>query len=474
MYSKIFSAVLHGIFGCAVEIETQISSGLPYHILVGLPNQVIRESKDRAKSAIRASGLKFPEQKITQNLFPAHVRKEGAHLDLAIALGIMTCEMDFPLDLSGIGFIGGLSLDGSIRRINGVLSLVEALRDAGIGKVVVPRGQSEELQDLCGVELYEYDHLKSLVQDLSLGNLVSSEKKVQREKRLETKQNVFKGIYGQSRAIRAAHIAAVGKHHILFVGPPGCGKTMIAERLIEILPHPSESEMRSIERINSFFGNKPLPYQRPFCRPHHSITKVGMIGGSKELYPGLITKAHGGVLFLDEVNFFSPNVLESLREPLSDGEVILTRKHETLTYPSDFQLVATMNPCKCGFYLSKQRTCFCTAHSLNQYKEKLSFPLLDRFDMVVYMDIEPTVDSQSESAPYLYERTGLDWNELNVLEEAKETIERYFIKGKISMRRKKMLVNVAKSIAVVECSNHVTKAHVLEAMSYQDMFRLKI
>lgn len=474
MYSKIFSAVLHGIFGCVVEIETQITSGLPYHILVGLPNQVIRESKDRAKSAIRASGLKFPEQKITQNLFPAHVRKEGAHLDLAIALGIMSCEAEFPLDLRHFGFLGGLSLDGSIREINGILSLVEALRDSGINKIVVPKGQSDALYNVSGVEIFEYEHLKGLVEDLAKGVLTSSEKEVCEKKPLDTRENVFKGIYGQTRAIRAAQIAAAGKHHILFVGPPGCGKTMIAERLIDILPLPTSEERRSIERINSFFGSKPLKHSRPFCRPHHSVTKVGMIGGSKELYPGLITKAHGGVLFLDEINFFSPNVLESLREPLSDGEVVLTRKHETLTYPSKFQLVATMNPCKCGFYLSKHRTCFCTAHSLKQYKEKLSFPLLDRFEMVVYMDLEPGVDSKTEAVSYNYSSTLMQTEEIHLLVEASETLERYFVKGKISLRRKNMLIRVAKSIAKVEGVNQVTKSHILEAMSYQDLFRLKM
>lgn len=473
MYSKVFSAVLRGIYGCAVEIETQIGSGLPYHVLVGLPSQVIRESKDRIKAGIRASGRRFPDQKITQSMFPAHIKKEGAHLDLALAIGILSCVEALGCAIEQYGFLGTLSLDGSIRPVNGLYSLVEALKDSGISRVVIPKDQVSLLEPVEGILIYPYEHLNDLLEDLIKGDLRS----VAPEPLFVDTVRSFPSFnfLGQSHAVRAAQLAVIGNHHILFTGPPGCGKTMIAESMQHMMGAPNQQVFRDILRVKSYFGERVNVRKRPFYKPHHSTSRAGLIGGSKELYPGLVTKAHGGILMLDEINLFSTEVLEALREPLTDGKVQLTRRHESVTYPSEFLLVSTMNPCKCGFHLSQHKSCHCTAYELNRFKEKISYPLFDRMDMVVYMDLEPNnTDKTNKTLNCLMEE--IEHARLirpEYSKEAVDTVGHYYERGKISMRRKEAILKVSRSIAQLEGENVVTRQHVLEAISYQDFNRLK-
>lgn len=469
MYSKVYSAVLQGLFGCLVEIETQITNGLPYHVLVGLPNQVIRESKDRIKAAIRASGISFVEKKITQNLFPAHVRKEGAHLDLPLAIGVLCSTNQLDSDCSKVGFIGELSLDGSIRPVKGIVSLVEALVAGGIESIVVPESQLSELAEINFNEIHGYNQLIHLIGDLREGCLNGTKQKLSVS--ISEHQVPDLKVIGQTHAIRAAQIAALGGHHIVFVGPPGCGKTLIAEGMVTLLPPLEGGLYGEVQRIKSFFGDGLSKTIRPLCRPHHSITRASLIGGSKELYPGVITKAHGGVLLLDEINLFSNNVLDALREPLVDKKIRLSRRHEQITYPSDFQLVATMNPCKCGYHLSKHKKCHCTAYELKRYREKMSLPLLDRFDMVVYMDVEPQV-GEGKVSQLKAVCNGKD--DITLSSESLTVLDKYQQTGKISMRRRVKIEQLALSIARFEGIKIVERIHVLEAISYQDFMRLKL
>ncbi len=483
MYSKILSAVLYGLEGNAIEIETSIGNGLPYYVIVGLPNRVIKESKDRVKSAIVSSGYDFPDQKITQNMFPAHLKKEGAHLDLPIAMGILACRHGASLDLTDIGFIGELSLDGEIRPVMGALSLIEGMKKSGVATVVLPVGNREDVSGFEGLNLFFYETLKALTLDLIEGTLKTDVQKPM-PKVLRQKPVVdFNQVIGQAAAIRAMEIASMNRHSVLLIGPPGCGKSMIAERLYTVLPEPSNKEILEIKRIRSFVGESNAPMARPFAMPHHTISLGGMIGGTSALLPGLVTKTHNGILYLDEIVEFKPEVLEALREPLSNKEIQLTRNYQSVKYPADFMLIATMNPCLCGNHLSKTLTCSCTAYTIKRHIKRLSGPLLDRVQMIVYMDrVDLLKGHQPVSSEEMKKRiqSGLVFKEKYVNKgrkiifesDAEEALANYYAKGKISLRRHDALVAVAESIAFLDQSEQIKKHHLLEAISYQSIERL--
>lgn len=481
MYSDIQSIVLEGIHAKAIQIETFISKGMPYYSIVGLPNRVIQESKDRVKSAIKNSGGNFPYDKIVQNMSPAHVKKEGSHLDLPIAVGILSALENFDHLLLNVGIIGELALDGEIKPILGVISLIEGLVSKGIKKIILPQIHLNEVYSFDNVEYYGYSCLKNLLDDLRKGQLKVSDVKREKIKWYTPKNIDFQEVCGQSLAKRVAMISAVGEHHFLMVGTPGCGKTMIAERMATLLPRPSYEEEKTILKIKMLDTYQHEgKMMRPFFSPHHTCTKVSMVGGGNDLKPGLVTKCHGGILLLDEINQFKVDVLEALREPLVNHSITLSRQNQSLTYPAKFILVATMNPCPCGKFFSKTEECYCTVYEVKKHLKRLSAPLIDRFEMIIFLD-KPMVTGlmfnqnnqltseemkgKVEGARSFLEKKG--WT-LPVTNEVKEKLTDYYNEGKISMRRHRHLLKVSESIAALETSPKIELEHLLEALMYQN------
>lgn len=487
MYSKIKSAVVVGLKGSVIEIETQISRGMPYHVIVGLPSQVIRESKDRVKSALRESGIRFPDDRITQNMFPAHLKKEGAHLDLPIAVGILCCIIQPKVDLQGIGFIGELSLEGRIRPVTGVLSLVEGFIEDGLRQIVMPRHNLSEVRGMKDIEVYVFDNLNELVKAIEIGELSPASLEEETIDHTLSYDIDFNEVIGQNHAIRAIEISAVGNHNILMVGPPGCGKTMIAERLRTVLPPPSLEKQLESAKVYSLLGERGASNERPFIAPHHSTTRAAMIGGTNALIPGMVTRAHTGVLFLDEILEFKNEVLQSLREPISSCSVLLTRNHQSVEYPCDFQLIATMNPCPCGNHMAKDLNCSCNDYEIKRYLNKLSGAILDRFDMLVLMDrVElkdvseknHSIDSEGiskriQKAIELGNQLESSGIKIEMNAETSANLMRYYNSGKLSMRGHSKLYEVARSIALLEATETINQKCLSEAIAYQGFHRLK-
>jgi magnesium chelatase family protein len=487
MYSKVKSAVVVGLKGSVIEIETQISRGMPYHVIVGLPSQVIRESKDRVKSALKESGIRFPDDRITQNMFPAHLKKEGAHLDLPIAMGIMCCIIEPKVDLQGIGFIGELSLEGRIRPVTGVLSLVEGFIEDGLRQIVMPRQNLPEVGGIKDIEVYAFDNLNDLVRAVEFGEMSPASIEEETVKRSVGHQIDFNEVIGQNHAIRAIEISAVGNHNLLMVGPAGCGKTMIAERLRTVLPPLTPEKQLESAKVYSLLGERSTENERPFLAPHHSITRAAMIGGTNALIPGIVTRAHNGVLFLDEILEFKNEVLQSLREPISNSSVLLTRNHQSVEYPCDFQLIATMNPCPCGNHMAKDLNCSCNDFEIKRYLNKLSGAILDRFDMLVLMDRVELKDVSEKNR--FFDSKGISSRILKALEfkrqlessgieiemnsETSSILMRYYNSGKLSMRGHSKLLEIAKSIALLEGTETLNRKCLSEAIAYQGFHRLK-
>ncbi len=481
MYSKIKTAVIWGIEGQVVEIETHISRGMPHHVIVGLPSTIIKESKERVKSAIRSSGYKFSEDRITQNLYPAHIKKEGAHLDLPIAIGIMSCLETFSSE--AYGFLGELNLEGSIKPVKGVLSLVEGLMNQGITKIVLPLANLKEASCFKGAELYPYDSLKKLIDDLKNDQMVA--KKCEWDT-VDTRSAFpidYAQVIGQPNAIRAIQIAVTGFHNILIIGPPGCGKSMIAERLHTIMPDLTRDEKIEMTKIYSVSEGEMMngiKENRPFRAPHHTISRVGLVGG---IQPGEISKAHHGILYLDEIGEFKKDAIDALREPLSNGFIHLTKSGRSMTFPSLFMLVATMNPCPCGQFLSKNENCTCTQYDIKRYFNKLSWPILDRLDMTFYMNRVENFKSKSagtnitsgELRASIERARAFRTKErsLNLKEEVENIVLKFYDKNNLSMRSYDNLVKIARTIADLDLSPEIEKKHMHEALNYQTTTQVK-
>ncbi|MDU9405887.1 YifB family Mg chelatase-like AAA ATPase [Pseudomonas sp. zfem004] len=480
-----------GVLAPAVSVETHLANGLPSLTLVGLPEATVKESKDRVRSAIVNAGLEYPARRITQNLAPADLPKDGGRYDLAIALGILAANGQVPVAaLEDIECLGELALSGALRPVQGVLPAALAARDAGRA-LVVPRENAEEASLASGLVVYAVGHLQELVAHLS-GQLPLPPYAANGLLLEQRPYPDLSEVQGQTAAKRALLLAAAGGHNLLFTGPPGTGKTLLASRLPGLLPPLDEREALEVAAIRSVSGHAPLDSwpQRPFRHPHHSASGPALVGGGSRPQPGEITLAHHGVLFLDELPEFERRVLEVLREPLESGEIVIARARDRVRFPARFQLVAAMNPCPCGYFGDPTGRCRCSPEQIQRYRNKLSGPLLDRIDLHLtvarentVLGIQPSGETSASVAAVVAEaralqqrRQGcanafLDLNGLRrhcPLASADQAwLETACERLTLSLRAAHRLLKVARTLADLEQAEAIGRAHLAEAMQYR-------
>lgn len=467
----VHSGVVAGIEGFLIEVEVDVRPGLPGFEIVGLPSKTVRESRERVRSALRNSGFKFPAQKVIVNLAPAHYPKDGAFFDLPIALGILASQGHLdPAMLRQRIFAGELSLNGSLKRINGTLSLTELAQEHGC-QLVIPEANSQEASLMGSGNLVLTPSLSHLVHFLKGKTAAPPIPKA-----APPQPPVLTGklIKGQAHAKRALEIAAAGRHHIMLLGPPGVGKTLLATQARGLLPPLSRAEMLTLTKIYEaaglITGHSPPITERPLRSPHHSVSQAGLIG-SRNGRPGEITLAHLGILLLDEFPEFSHNALQGLREPLDQKEVHISRAEHSLTYPADFWLIATANPCPCGYLGSSVRFCHCTSQDLNRYQRKLRGPLLDRIELFCYLTPLSEKELQEKTIPWPQSSKGIENRTNSNTPEINAAARQFLYKAQeslgLSVRGLENMLRIATTIAKLDGAPSVDEPQVAEALQYR-------
>jgi magnesium chelatase family protein len=516
MYVKILSAAVTGIDGQIIEVEVDLANGLPQMTIVGLPDNAIREATERVRAAIKNSGFQYPLGRITVNLAPADLRKEGSAFDLAIAIGILACSGQLtPTLFDSCVVLGELSLDGKLKPVTGVLSMVHAARKAGYQRILLPQHNATEARLIDGIEVIPIDNLSYLDHNSEhYINIVNYKQRVESVSFQDftslSYSNDFSDVRGQYHAKRVLMVAAAGMHNILFVGPPGSGKTMLIRRLPTIMSPLDSDEALEVMKIYSVAGRwndqSKITQERPFRAPHHTISYAGMLGGGTIPKPGEVSMAHHGILFLDEMPEFTRQVLEVLRQPLEDRYVHLSRAKASLQYPTFFTLAATMNPCPCGYYGDQTdlERCQCTPLMIRRYRAKISGPLLDRIDLhidvprVKYKEIiGEYIEEQhaNYSSTYMrdrviqaqllqrtrYDGLGIRYNsELTgtmlrlycaLSKESNNLLRQSFEALGFSVRSYDRILKIARTIADLEGLEAIETAHIAEAIQYRTMDR---
>lgn len=497
--SYLYSASIIGIDALPIEIEVAVSGGLPSFAITGLPDTSIKEARERIRSTLRTHNYPFPRTKVTVNLAPSDMKKTGSHYDLAIAIALLVNRGIIERQtIRNCVFIGELSLHGEIRPIKGALSIALMMREKGFTKLFLPKANSKEVSSMKEIQCFGAEHINDVVKHLI------GEKKIEEEKtttfhKARKVSGDFSHIKGQEYVKRGLEIAAAGGHNILLKGPPGTGKTLLAKSLPSILPQLTHNESLEVTSIASIAGvlkqESGLVKERPFYAPHHSCSAVSLIGGGSWPRPGAVSLAHRGVLFLDELPEFSRHVLEHLRQPLEDGEVVIARAAATMRFPAQFVLIAAMNPCPCGFATDPKRQCSCSPLALTKYQKKISGPLLDRFDLIIEVPpvesekllgekpvetsslIRARVENARNKQSERYKKTACEtnaeisgdlidkWCQLD--EESTALLKTAIDNQQLSARGYARVRKVARTIADLAQEKTITLTHIAEALQFK-------